>query len=457
MARERNEARLMEALMSQQPDPFAAILAWEDDRPFPRDFRLAAECSKRAGVLAMMADMRSDEAMRTQAFAALLRAMVLSDSRIGAMGHTLQALRLPEAFFHVTKDFAFTGEMCLCRLDPAVFIALACGVYISNNYDGTVRANGRRVCHELLAHLDAGSVDLSALDAAAAADGGSVEGPFAGVTARDVRFAVATFGVKVNRRLYRSPEGDRGGVPGARAPTTAELLDAVEALARRQVDFDGDDARGHWNLGWVAQERVQSGRAGGHAEAADHFLAALVRADARGNDIVSATSRIEHAGCLISAPGYVDLLRMRRLKAEARAYVQALKPISMDPCVYGESSYKNVLDGFLDHHAALRKQVRRDAGPDREVDKLMVPTIGEEGMAIRRAGERDMGAYGPRGQAAVGAKALTTCDHCGKDFRKLRQCARCKRAAYCGGECQALAWPGHKKACKAAAKAAASR
>lgn len=148
---------------------------------------------------------------------------------------------------------------------------------------------------------------------------------------------------------------------------------------------------------------------------------------------------------------------MRRLKAEARAYVQALKPISMDPCVYGESSYKNVLDGFLDHHAALRKQVRRDAGPDREVDKLMVPTIGEEGMAIRRAGERDMGAYGPRGQAAVGAKALTTCDHCGKDFRKLRQCARCKRAAYCGGECQALAWPGHKKACKAAAKEAASR
>ena len=116
MARERNEARLMEALMSQQPDPFAAILAWEDDRPFPRDFRLAAECSKRAGVLAMMADMRSDEAMRTQAFAALLRAMVLSDSRIGAMGHTLQALRLPEAFFHVTKDFAFTGEMCASML-----------------------------------------------------------------------------------------------------------------------------------------------------------------------------------------------------------------------------------------------------------------------------------------------------------------------------------------------------
>ncbi|KAH8093543.1 hypothetical protein JL720_4681 [Aureococcus anophagefferens] len=397
MARERNEARLMEALMSKQPDPFAAILAWEDDRPFPRDFRLAAECSKRAGVLAMMADMRCDEAMRTQAFAALLRAMVLSDSRVGAMGHTLQALRLPEAFFHVTEDFAFTGEMCLCRLDPAVFIAR---VAASTSATTTTApcASGRRVCHELLAHLDAGSVDLSALDAAAAADGGSV-----------------------NRRLYRSPEGDRGGAPGARAPTTAELLDAVEALARRQVDFDGDDARGHWNLGWVAQERVQSGRADGHAEAADHFLAALVRADARGNDIVSATSRIEHAGCLISAPGYVDLLRMRRLKAEARAYVQALKPISMDPCVYGESSYKNVLDGFLDHHAALRKQVRRDAGPDREVDKLMVPTVGEEGMAIRRAGERDMGAYGPRGQAA------------------------------------ALAWPGHKKACKAAAKEAASR
>ena len=83
----------MEALMNRQDDPFAAILAWEDDRPFPRDFKLAAECSKRAGVLAIMADMQSDEVMRTHAFAALLRAMVLSDCRIGAMGSTLEALR----------------------------------------------------------------------------------------------------------------------------------------------------------------------------------------------------------------------------------------------------------------------------------------------------------------------------------------------------------------------------
>ena len=81
------------------------------------------------------------------------------------------------------------------------------------------------------------------------------------MTARDVRFAVATFGVKVNRRLYRSPEGDRGGVPGARAPTTAELLDAVEALARRQVDFDGDDAITLWkseNSEFVKSRMIQN-------------------------------------------------------------------------------------------------------------------------------------------------------------------------------------------------------
>ena len=60
-----------------------------------------------------------------------------------------------------------------------------------------------------------------------------------------------------------------------------------------------------------------------------------------------------------------------------------------------------------------------------------------------------MGMYGPQGQAAVGSKAATTCDHCGMGFRKLMRCARCKQTAYCGGECQALAWPSHKKACKA--------
>jgi hypothetical protein len=39
-----------------------------------------------------------------------------------------------------------------------------------------------------------------------------------------------------------------------------------------------------------------------------------------------------------------------------------------------------------------------------------------------------------------------TCSYCGKTGTvKLLQCSRCKKASYCGHDCQAAAWPAHKK------------
>ena len=54
----------------------------------------------------------------------------------------------------------------------------------------------------------------------------------------------------------------------------------------------------------------------------------------------------------------------------------------------------------------------------------------------------------------------TTCDRCGLAAADLKQCAGCKTAVYCSRDCQAAAWDGHKKECKAIkkqAKAAARR
>ena len=48
----------------------------------------------------------------------------------------------------------------------------------------------------------------------------------------------------------------------------------------------------------------------------------------------------------------------------------------------------------------------------------------------------------------------TVCDHCGKTPEQasvniLKACGNCHAARYCGADCAAIAWPGHKKACRA--------
>jgi tetratricopeptide (TPR) repeat protein len=48
------------------------------------------------------------------------------------------------------------------------------------------------------------------------------------------------------------------------------------------------------------------------------------------------------------------------------------------------------------------------------------------------------------------------CAACGKELDKPKFCARCKKVAYCGAECQKAHWKTHKNECAAAAAAAAA-
>lgn len=54
----------------------------------------------------------------------------------------------------------------------------------------------------------------------------------------------------------------------------------------------------------------------------------------------------------------------------------------------------------------------------------------------------------------------TSCFHCGKskelDGIKLVICSRCKRARYCGPECQKASWPKHKPGCQLSAQGRAT-
>ena len=62
--------------------------------------------------------------------------------------------------------------------------------------------------------------------------------------------------------------------------------------------------------------------------------------------------------------------------------------------------------------------------------------------------------------SGAGPAALpgTVCDHCGMtaaqaSVNNLKACSNCHDARYCGAACSAAAWPGHKAACRARAKA----
>ena len=45
-------------------------------------------------------------------------------------------------------------------------------------------------------------------------------------------------------------------------------------------------------------------------------------------------------------------------------------------------------------------------------------------------------------------KSAASCSHCGKQGTALKRCLRCKRASYCGVDCQKAGWRLHKTTAK---------
>lgn len=45
------------------------------------------------------------------------------------------------------------------------------------------------------------------------------------------------------------------------------------------------------------------------------------------------------------------------------------------------------------------------------------------------------------------SNSVMLCDTCGKEFKKLKSCGRCKLVYYCSVSCQRADWPDHKTQC----------
>ena len=66
-----------------------------------------------------------------------------------------------------------------------------------------------------------------------------------------------------------------------------------------------------------------------------------------------------------------------------------------------------------------------------------------------------LGRRGVHDGCAVPTGKLRTCQNCGKMEGKkgqLRACSKCKKARYCGRDCQVAHWKEHKKECARLAK-----
>jgi len=99
--------------------------------------------------------------------------------------------------------------------------------------------------------------------------------------------------MRVNRKLYRAPVGEREHMAGRQPATTAQLLANAGRFAGHMQRVDGGRPGGRLALAWWCGERWELRRA--HR----HLAAAVGVADVCGDAIASATSRMELAGTLI--------------------------------------------------------------------------------------------------------------------------------------------------------------
>ena len=250
----------------------------------------------------------------------LIQAAVMTDMRIGFSPAVLQKPPMPDMWSHVTSLHPLSSnETQLLGVHGKEFVVLlACAIRL--NIIGQPNA-ALRIIHELHAHAAARQ-----LASGEAWDLGGLS-----LTETDCRFALATVGVKLSRKLYRMfTKSHREEFPGAGTEqlSTSALLESVETFAKyatqglnprladpsllltrvslalnsEQCALAPARAVGYWNRAWVSQQSVAVRGNNGLVAAAD-CLSLLTRcyeaADAEDDDFLKAEARIECATCLM--------------------------------------------------------------------------------------------------------------------------------------------------------------
>lgn len=188
--------------------------------------------------------------------ASLIRAMVLTDFRVGVTTDVLVKLPMASVWSHATRLVPLgSSETNLLNVGHRAYVVLlACAIRLQlMGRQGFVVMN---LVHELHAHAEQGCLESLTTDSLALG------------SAASLRFALASLGVKAARRLYRDVDMRKREMP-TKQLSSAALLHSIEAFAREQCLFDPMSAVGHWNHGWVAQQTVKQCNLNGLEAAAD--------------------------------------------------------------------------------------------------------------------------------------------------------------------------------------------
>lgn len=256
---------------------------------------LAPKMSRRRPADAPIGRMVEDESI-IKSCVSIVNANILTGFRIG-MSDDPHCKPMPSVWSHVTQfEPPPSTETNLINVRPNEFLILL-ATAMRLNLMGMIHS-ALRLVYELHAHDANGALY----------DWGSP----GGLTCLDARFALASLGVKVARKLFRKPESSRVEIPGDRldpALSTRALLDAVEFFASEQCELKPASPVGWWNRGWVVQQAAPVRGVDGLMCAATclrWFTRCFEAADAEGDDFYSSAARIEAAMCTcLGGAGFV--------------------------------------------------------------------------------------------------------------------------------------------------------
>ena len=116
--------------------------------------------------------------------------------------------------------------------------------------DSRCAGKDRMVLRELVCQLLSGSISFSELSP-------NYPPPekYCNLTEDDVRFAVATLGVKINRKGYRTPFESRTHPCIGKCPNDKLLIDACVRHSKVQNEVRPLSAVGSYNLAWCSNEK----------------------------------------------------------------------------------------------------------------------------------------------------------------------------------------------------------
>lgn len=446
-----------------------------------------------------------------------IRSCVSTDFRLPVKGW-IREFEMPDCVFHVTNlEPLGQGSTQLLDLDPHTFVDLLASTIVL--YQIGMADLALKMVHELHLHAEkvgpewwAELLEEDTDDDSLIIDAFDIGGHEVYVkdwkTETYLRFALATLGTKVSRKLYRERD-QRMALPDNSRTTSKFLLDAFEIFAEEQCHYWPKSGVGFYNLAWVARESPRQRKADG-LEAAAEALALHKRcfelADCTDeidqweyqDDFLRANARIEAALCLtLGAAGVVtwpdekgQVHRDMRSK-ESRGFLVLSANSSVQP--FQLTIAAKTPEDQAEMIANEKQRMEQGIPPTYLApgETLLVPrcevlqfwneamqgpydalccmgyqecVYGETGgwdsvvkfLEITRNFEPNQLGFPstPPGFPALRDKGFEygesiTCARCRKRDPNIGgKCSRCHKVCYCSRECQVAHWKQHKRECQ---------